>query len=84
MVESLEWRMENENLKSIKKVNESYSEKSNFQRLVFRALAAVLGKPRTMNSHPSGNFLANLSIVNSKNFDNWCKHVKVVFCYKKV
>ncbi|PNX78604.1 hypothetical protein L195_g034582 [Trifolium pratense] len=35
-----------------------------------------------MTSHPNGHFLANLPILNGKNYDNWCKQMKVVFCYQ--
>ncbi|KAK2359907.1 hypothetical protein QL285_085235 [Trifolium repens] len=35
-----------------------------------------------MTSHPNGHFPANLPILNSKNYDNWCKQMKVVFCYQ--
>ena len=35
-----------------------------------------------MTSHPNGHFPATLPILNSKNYDNWCKQMKVVFCYQ--
>ncbi|PNX80341.1 hypothetical protein L195_g036340 [Trifolium pratense] len=35
-----------------------------------------------MTSHPNGHFPANLPILTAKNYDNWCKQMKVVFCYK--
>ncbi|MCI35405.1 hypothetical protein A2U01_0056626, partial [Trifolium medium] len=30
-----------------------------------------------MTSHPNGHFPANLPILNGKNYDNWCKQMKV-------
>ncbi|MCI50259.1 hypothetical protein A2U01_0071503, partial [Trifolium medium] len=31
-------------------------------------------------NHPNGHFPMNLPIPNGKNYDNWCKQMKVVFC----
>ncbi|XP_045809881.1 uncharacterized protein LOC123904237 [Trifolium pratense] len=31
-------------------------------------------------NHPNGHFPMNLPILTSKNYDNWCKQMKVVFC----
>lgn len=35
-----------------------------------------------MNSYPNEHFLANLPILNGKNYENWCKQVGVVFSYQ--
>lgn len=40
----------------------------------------ILGKYRTMTFDPNEHFLANLPILNDKNYDNWCKQMNVVFC----
>jgi hypothetical protein len=37
-----------------------------------------------MVAHPNGNFHANFSILDRKNYDNWCKQMKVVFGYQDV
>lgn len=33
-------------------------------------------------NHPNRHFPANLSIFNGKNYENWCKQMKVIFCYQ--
>lgn len=52
--------------------------------MVSRALVVILGKNKTINSHPNGNFTANIPILNCKNDENWCKQMKVVFCYQDI
>jgi len=37
-----------------------------------------------MATHNNGNFPANLPILNGKNYDNWCKQMKVVFGFQDV
>ncbi|KAK2365331.1 hypothetical protein QL285_090104 [Trifolium repens] len=34
------------------------------------------------SSHSNGHFPMNLPILTGKNYDNWCKQMKVVFCYQ--
>ena len=33
-------------------------------------------------NHPNGHFPANLLILKNNNYENWCKQIKVVFCYQ--
>ena len=33
-------------------------------------------------NHPNGHFPANLPILKSNNYENWCKQIKVLFCYQ--
>lgn len=47
-------------------------------------MVVFLGKHRGMSSHKNRNFPTNLLILNDKNNDNWCKRMKVVFCYQDV
>lgn len=35
-----------------------------------------------MTSHSNKKFPANLSTLNGKNYENWCKEMKVVFCFQ--
>jgi hypothetical protein len=53
-----------------------------FQHLVSRAFGCDLEDLETMTSHPNGHFPANLPILSGKNYDNWCKQMKAVFCYQ--
>ena len=33
-------------------------------------------------NHPNEHFPANLSILKNNNYENWCKQIKIVFCYQ--
>ncbi|MCI40598.1 hypothetical protein A2U01_0061831, partial [Trifolium medium] len=37
-----------------------------------------------MSSHPNGHFQMNFPILNNKNYDNWCKQMKVVFSFQEM
>lgn len=44
----------------------------------------ILGKHRAMISHSNKHFPTNLSTLNDKNYENWCKWMKVVFGYQDI
>ena len=33
-------------------------------------------------NHLNRHFPVSFPILNGKNYDNWCKHMKIVFCYQ--
>jgi hypothetical protein len=35
-----------------------------------------------MMNHPNMHFLASLPILKNHNYENWCKQIKIVFCYQ--
>jgi len=37
-----------------------------------------------MATHPNRNFFANLPILDGKNYDDWCKQMKVIFGYQVI
>ena len=34
------------------------------------------------SSHSNGHFPMNLPILTGKNYDNWCKQMKVILCFQ--